>query len=133
MGKKYIIELCEKPMKNENGEDIWRAKGFHTLVFDKNGLDKLEEYDGKKAYELGYVAGFIGCAIVAGEKEIKPGCVYKENETGKEYVLIETEAKDYFLLAGKKEKGKANLFKNVSKEALCKYYTKTNEEVDWFK
>ena len=44
MGKKYIIELCEKPMKNENGNDIWRVKGFNTLVFDQNGLDKLEEY-----------------------------------------------------------------------------------------
>lgn len=44
MGKKYIIELCEKPMKNENGDDVWRVKGFNTLVFDQNGLDKLEEY-----------------------------------------------------------------------------------------
>ena len=44
MGKKYIIELCEKPMKNESGNDIWRVKGFNTLVFDQNGLDKLEEY-----------------------------------------------------------------------------------------
>ena len=44
MGKKYIIELCEKPMKNENGNDIWRVKGFNALVFDQNGLDKLEEY-----------------------------------------------------------------------------------------
>ncbi len=44
MGKKYIIELCEKPMKTENGEDIWRVKGFNTLVFDQNGLNKLEEY-----------------------------------------------------------------------------------------
>lgn len=44
MGKKYIIELCEKPMKNESGNDIWCVKGFNTLVFDQNGLDKLEEY-----------------------------------------------------------------------------------------
>ena len=44
MGRKYVIELCEKPMKNENGNDIWRVKGFNTLVFDQNGLDKLEEY-----------------------------------------------------------------------------------------
>ena len=45
MGKKYIIELCEKPMENENGDDIWRVKGFNTLVFDQNGLNKLEEYN----------------------------------------------------------------------------------------
>ena len=43
MGKKFIIELCAKPMKNENGNDIWRVKGFNTLVFDQTGLDKLEE------------------------------------------------------------------------------------------
>ena len=36
MGKKYIIELCEKPMKNESGNDIWRVKGFNTLMFDQN-------------------------------------------------------------------------------------------------
>lgn len=45
MGKKYIIELCDKPMKTENGGDIWRVKGFNTLVFDQNGLDKLKEYE----------------------------------------------------------------------------------------
>jgi len=44
MGKKYVIELCDKPMKDENGGDIWRVKGFNALVFDQNGLDKLEEY-----------------------------------------------------------------------------------------
>ena len=54
MGKKYVIELCEKPMKNENGNDIWRVKGFNTLVFDQNGLDKLEEYKEpkKETHEL---------------------------------------------------------------------------------
>lgn len=54
MGKKYIIELCDKPMKNENGNDIWRVEGFNTLVFDQNGLDKLEEYKEpeKETHEL---------------------------------------------------------------------------------
>ena len=62
MGKKYIIELCEKPMKNENGNDIWRVKGFNTLVFDQNGLDKLEEYNEpvRHRFEVGDVCYPIG-------------------------------------------------------------------------
>ena len=60
MGKKYIIELCEKPMKNENGNDIWRVKGFNTLVFDQNGLDKLEEY--KESVEHKFEVGDV-CKI----------------------------------------------------------------------
>lgn len=44
MGKKYIIEIIDKPFKDDNGREVWRAKGFNTLYFDQNGLDKLEEY-----------------------------------------------------------------------------------------
>lgn len=44
MGKKYIIEIIEKPFKDDAGREVWRAKGFNTLYFDQNGLDKLEEY-----------------------------------------------------------------------------------------
>ena len=55
MGKKYIIELCEKPMKTENGGDIWRVKGFNALVFDQNGLDKLEEYKESHVFKVGDV------------------------------------------------------------------------------
>ena len=44
MGKKYIIEIVEKPFKDDAGREVWRAKGFNTLYFDQNGLDKLEEY-----------------------------------------------------------------------------------------
>lgn len=64
MGKKFIIELCEKPMKNENGNDIWRVKGFNTLVFDQNGLDKLEEYKEpepeKHSFDVGDVCRMPG-------------------------------------------------------------------------
>lgn len=44
MGKKYIIEIIDKPFKDDNGREVWRAKGFNTLYFDQNGLDKLDEY-----------------------------------------------------------------------------------------
>lgn len=67
MGKKYIIELCEKPMKNENGNDIWRVKGFNTLVFDQNGLDKLEE-------------------CIEPEREIKVGDLYLYDNS--KYVMV---------------------------------------------
>ena len=41
---KYIIEIEEAPFFNDNGL-LWRAKGFNSLVFDKNGLDRLEPYN----------------------------------------------------------------------------------------
>ena len=40
---KYIIEIEDEPMVR--GEDeVWKAKGFRSLVFDQNGLDKLKPY-----------------------------------------------------------------------------------------
>lgn len=41
MGKKFIIELEEEV----NG--LCKAKGFNTLVFDKNGINKLTPYEEK--------------------------------------------------------------------------------------
>ena len=40
MGKKYIIELEDKPI----GNGLWKVRGFNSLVFDQNGLNKLKEY-----------------------------------------------------------------------------------------
>ena len=37
MGKKYVIELEDEPITN----GLWKVKGFNSLVFDQNGLDKL--------------------------------------------------------------------------------------------
>ena len=42
---KYIIEVEDNPMFLRNGDMLWKAKGFNTLVFDKNGLDKLQKYE----------------------------------------------------------------------------------------
>ena len=48
MGKKYIIEIEDEPLVRKSalhGETaVYRAKGFKSLVFDQDGLDKLEEY-----------------------------------------------------------------------------------------
>ena len=64
MGKKYIIELEDKPLANDEmpfGDEVWRVKGFKSLVFDKNGLDKLEEFeenwDFDSIYDNAYQSG----------------------------------------------------------------------------
>jgi len=37
---KYIIDIEDEPLRN--GEDaVYKARGFNSLVFDKNGLSKL--------------------------------------------------------------------------------------------
>lgn len=41
IGDKYIIEI-ESHMTNKNG-DLYGIKGFNALVFDRNGLDRLEK------------------------------------------------------------------------------------------
>ena len=44
MGDKYIIELEEKPFHKENGDFLYRVKGFASLVFDLRGLERLTPY-----------------------------------------------------------------------------------------
>ena len=41
---KYIIEIEDRPMFAVNGDMLWRAKGFKSLVFDSDGLAKLQPY-----------------------------------------------------------------------------------------
>ena len=60
MGKKYIIELEDKPFNKGNGEFLYRVKGFNSLVFDMTGVGKLTHYTEpdldairKEAYEKG--------------------------------------------------------------------------------
>lgn len=45
---KYIIEINDEPFKNESlwgDNELYQAVGFNSLVFDRNGLDKLVPYD----------------------------------------------------------------------------------------
>ena len=44
MGKKYIIELEDKPFHKEDGDFLYRVKGFDSLVFDMTGISKLTPY-----------------------------------------------------------------------------------------
>lgn len=45
---KYIIELEDEPMVAntffQEADELWKAKGFNSLVFDKYGLYKLTPY-----------------------------------------------------------------------------------------
>lgn len=56
MGKKYVIELEDKAFSQSEApltedEMLYRVKGFRSLVFDKNGLDKLKPLYGMKELE----------------------------------------------------------------------------------
>lgn len=45
---KYIIELEDEPMIansfHQEVDELWKAKGFNSLVFDQNGIKKLTPY-----------------------------------------------------------------------------------------
>jgi len=56
---KYIIEFENATFHNMYPDGhfgcstLYRAKGFNSLVFDQNGLDKLTPYDPDEAYQRG--------------------------------------------------------------------------------
>lgn len=54
MGRKYIIELEERPFYSSDpmvvgtelmAERLYRVKGFKSLVFDEEGLKRLTPYE----------------------------------------------------------------------------------------
>ena len=47
-GDKFIIELGTEIKMLSTGEKLFRVKGFNTLVFDENGLNRLKKYEEKK-------------------------------------------------------------------------------------
>jgi hypothetical protein len=67
-GDKFVIEIGAERL----GDPIlYRIKGFNTLVFDDNGLDRLEQVNGgptlRDAYDEGYKKGLRdawGCARI---------------------------------------------------------------------
>lgn len=91
---KYIIEIADNCLVEYNKDmdtyfgTLYRAKGFNTLVFDKEGLDRLTPLDKalsselEKAYQKGFEAGkaqdedrCIGCKYDDGTTEHSP-CDY---------------------------------------------------------
>ena len=77
-GDKFVIEIecAYKPQGDTEPKRLYKIKGFNSLVFDENGLDKLRPFQSEwsDAYEAGYDKGFedlrekineTGCVIVA--------------------------------------------------------------------
>ena len=56
VGEKYVVEIDEI-IEGHDGIRLAKIKGFNSLVFDKNGLDKLEKVDEDAANELSYQFG----------------------------------------------------------------------------
>lgn len=71
-GDKFVIEIAETMEAAALGKDIYRIKGFNSLVFDESGLDKLRQLP--KDWDQGK------------DKEIKVGDVVKV-ENGYEFVV----------------------------------------------
>ena len=85
---KYIIEIEDTPIsvkESHTGEayDVYKAKGFRSLVFDLNGLKKLERYEQQSAYQKGYEAG-LADGLKQAEKD-------DEIRVGDEVVAIRTD------------------------------------------
>lgn len=60
VGDKFIIEIGEVftgDVSEQNGaKELFRIKGFRSLVFDNTGLGNLERFDGSE-YRQGVIAG----------------------------------------------------------------------------
>ena len=55
---KYIIEIEDTPFTEVTSETVlYKATNFNSLVFDQNGLDKLEKFDSNEEYDRGYSQG----------------------------------------------------------------------------
>ena len=57
---KYIIEIEDKPLVRD-GEKLWKASAFKSLVFDQNGLDKLTPYQESEKEEEFHVGDEVKC------------------------------------------------------------------------
>lgn len=60
IGDKFIIEIggtygawssCKEEWDKDHDSTLYRIKGFRSLVFDEDGLNKLEKYEEKKEPE----------------------------------------------------------------------------------
>ena len=56
VGDKYIIEIAEVFPGAESGQPKYRIKGFDNLVFDDNGLKRLDNIN--KVYNVAYGEGY---------------------------------------------------------------------------
>ena len=63
IGDKFVIEI--ENIALSHGEPLYRIKGFNTLVFDDNGLDRLEKTNNPTMFEVGDIITY-GSARIAG-------------------------------------------------------------------
>lgn len=87
VGDKFIIEIAEVYENVLSGidalatsEPLYKIKGFNSLVFDKNGLDKLEEIADKNNY-IASKDIRVGDVVTVGDGDIKFICT-KDNASG---------------------------------------------------
>ena len=89
VGDKFIIEIAEVYENVLSGVDVfeaatseplYRIKGFNSLVFDKNGLDRLEEVPDKKNF-IAPDNIRVGDVVTVGDRDIKFICT-KDNASG---------------------------------------------------
>lgn len=67
VGDKFIIEV-DSVYKDTNNNELYKIKGFNSLVFDSNGIDKLVDYNElaipvkremvNNAHQNGYAEGY---------------------------------------------------------------------------
>ena len=89
VGDKFIIEIAEVYENVLSGVDVfeattseplYRIKGFNSLVFDKNGLDRLEKIADKKNY-IASEDIRVGDVVTIGDGDITFICT-KDNSNG---------------------------------------------------
>ena len=88
VGDKFIIEIekiYESSLKGidvfeDMEEPLYKIKGFNSLVFDTNGLDRLEEVADKKNY-VATENICVGDVVTVGDGDIKFICT-KDNASG---------------------------------------------------
>lgn len=87
VGDKFVIEIAELYENVLNGidalatsEPLYKIKGFNSLVFDENGLDRLEEVADKKNF-IASENIHIGDVVTVGCGDIKFICT-KDNSSG---------------------------------------------------
>ena len=48
VGDKFVIEIGETFYSDNDCKKLYSIKGFNALIFDENGLDRLEKLEGNK-------------------------------------------------------------------------------------
>lgn len=83
---KYVIEI-DNEFKDFHGNKLYKAKGFNSLVFDQNGLDKLEKYEAFQTYNKGYQQGYEDAMKKFDPLYFEPGDVVKDKD-GNKYAFV---------------------------------------------